>query len=60
MAIAISKNIEKRGIPPKPFFKEAKEKTYETFENRIAYAIQEDIDAYVENVLLEYAKMLGL
>ena len=60
MAIAISKNIEKRGIPPKPFFREAKETTYEAFENRIVYAIQEDIDAYVENVLLEYAKMLGL
>lgn len=60
MAIAISKSIEKRGIPPKPFFKEAKETTYEAFENRITNAIREDVDAYVENVLLEYAKLLGL
>lgn len=60
MAIAISKSIEKRGIPPKPFFREAKETTYEAFENRISNAIREDVDAYVENVLLEYAKMLGM
>lgn len=57
-AIAISKSIEKRGIPPKPFFKEAKETTYEAFENRIMNAIREDLDEYVEDVLMYYYNIL--
>lgn len=58
-AIAISKSIEKRGLPPKPFFKEAKETTYEKFETAISYALQADLDEYVENTLMMYYNMLA-
>lgn len=59
-AIAISKSIEKRGIPPKHFFSDAKKTTKEAFEERIVEAVRKDIDSYVENVLLFYARLLGL
>lgn len=58
-AFAICNSIEKRGIKPKPFFTEAKEATYKAFEERINYAVMEDVKEYVEKVLIGYAKMFG-
>lgn len=59
-AWAIATNIGKYGAKtlPKPFFESTKEDIYKRFENDIMYAVSEDIAAYVENVLVMYARML--
>lgn len=58
LAFLIARSIGENGIEPRPFFEKAKETVYNRFENDIAYAVSEDIAAYVENVLLMYYNML--
>lgn len=53
---AIQKSIGEKGTQPHPFFNDAKDETYRAFEQRIYYAIQEDIAEWVTDNLNQ---MLG-
>lgn len=58
VAWAITKSIGDNGTKPHPFFESTKEDVNARFENEIMYAVQEDIAAYVEEVLLYYYRIL--
>lgn len=51
-AYAISTNIEKRGLEPKPFFKDTKESTYKAFEEKIVQAIKDDVAQAIEDNIM--------
>ena len=44
---AIQKSIGEKGTQPHPFFNESKDNIYKQFENKIIYAIEEDIAEWV-------------
>ena len=44
---AVQKKIQKEGTDAHPFFNSAKDETYKIFEQRITYAIEEDIAQWV-------------
>lgn len=58
VAWAITKSIGKNGTKPHPFLKPTKEEVNPQFENELMYAVQEDIAAYIENVLVYYYEIL--
>lgn len=53
---AVQKSIGEKGTQPHPFFNDAKDETYRAFEQRIYYAIQEDIAEWITDNLNQ---MLG-
>lgn len=57
-AWAITKSIGEHGTKPHPFLEPTKNDVNPQFENELMYAVQEDITAYIENVLLYYYNIL--
>lgn len=57
-AYGLAKHIQKHGTKPHPFFNKAKEQTYKQFKDDIAEAVQMDIMAYIEDVLVHEMKRL--
>lgn len=47
LTFLISRKIAEEGTNPQPFFEPAKEEAIRQFEDRIAYAIQEDVSNYI-------------
>lgn len=56
VSFLIARKIANEGTTPKPFFESAKELTIAQFEDRISYAIQEDISDYVIQLVEEKLK----
>lgn len=59
LAHMVQHKIAKEGTPATNTFTDAKQATYEHFEEAIALAIQEDVDEWVTNTLVWYADMLS-
>lgn len=47
LTFLISRKIAEEGTNPQPFFEPAKEEAIRQFEDRISYAIQEDVSNYI-------------
>lgn len=47
LTFLISRKIAEEGTNPQPFFEPAKEETIRQFEDRISYAIEEDVSNYI-------------
>ena len=53
LSFLIGRKIATKGIPPKPFFKPAKEATEQYFKEAIALAIDEDVSTFIEERVIK-------